>query len=181
MREKSRSARIRERLNHPIIDSDGHVAEFEPAFFDYLKNVAGSAMVDRLKSLPDSPWHFRWYQLTPEERRRQRVLRPHWWVHPTRNTLDRATSSLPRLLHRAAGRDGPRLHDHLSEYRAAGDASGRRRTARRRVPRVEQVSCRNLSRVSRSDDAGRGDPDAFAGRGDRGNGVCGGYVGTEGR
>jgi hypothetical protein len=32
MREKSRSARIRERLTHPIIDSDGHVAEFEPAF-----------------------------------------------------------------------------------------------------------------------------------------------------
>ncbi len=99
MREKSRSARIRERLNHPIIDSDGHVAEFEPAFFVYLKKVAGSAMVDRLKSLPDSPWHFRWYRLTPEERRRQRVPRPHWWVHPTRNTLDRATSSLPRLLH----------------------------------------------------------------------------------
>jgi len=99
VREKSRSARIRERLNHPIIDSDGHVAEFEPAFFDYLKNVAGGAMVERLKSLPDSPLHFRWYRLTPEERRRQRVPRPHWWVHPTRNTLDRATSSLPRLLH----------------------------------------------------------------------------------
>jgi predicted TIM-barrel fold metal-dependent hydrolase len=98
--EKSRSARIRERLNHPIIDSDGHVAEFEPAFFDYLRNVAGSGAVDRLKSLPDSPWHFRWYRLTPEERRQQRIPRPHWWVHPTRNTLDRATSSLPRLLHK---------------------------------------------------------------------------------
>ncbi len=99
MREKSRSAKIRERLNHPIIDSDGHVAEFEPAFFDYLKNVAGAAMVERFKSLPDSPMHFRWYRLAPEERRRQRVPRPHWWVHPTRNTLDRATSSLPKLLY----------------------------------------------------------------------------------
>jgi len=97
--EKSRSAAIRERLNHPIIDSDGHVAEFEPAFFDYLKQVAGAAMVDRFKAMPDSPLHFRWYRLTPEERRSQCVPRPHWWVHPTRNTLDRATSSLPRLLH----------------------------------------------------------------------------------
>src|SRR3984957_13241120 len=96
----SRSAAIRARLNHPIIDSDGHVAEFEPAFFGYLRNVAGSGAVDRLKSLPDSPWHFRWYRLTPEERRQQRIPRPHWWVHPTRNTLDRATSSLPRLLHK---------------------------------------------------------------------------------
>jgi hypothetical protein len=26
--------------------------------------------------------------------------RPTWWAHPARNTLDRATSSLPRLLHR---------------------------------------------------------------------------------
>src|SRR6476659_556105 len=25
--------------------------------------------------------------------------RPHWWVHPTKNTLDRATSSLPKLMH----------------------------------------------------------------------------------
>jgi predicted TIM-barrel fold metal-dependent hydrolase len=99
MREKSRSARIRERLKHPIIDSDGHVAEFEPAFFDYLRSVGGSAAVERLRALPDSPWLFRWYRLTPEERRRARVPRPHWWVHPTRNTLDRATSSLPRLLY----------------------------------------------------------------------------------
>jgi predicted TIM-barrel fold metal-dependent hydrolase len=99
MGEKSRSAKIRERLNHPIIDSDGHVAEFEPAFFDYLRSVAGATMVERFKSLPDSPLRFRWYQLSPEERRRQRVPRPHWWVHPTRNTLDRATSSLPKLLY----------------------------------------------------------------------------------
>src|ERR1700736_4176354 len=56
-------------------------------------------MVDRFKAMLDSPLHFRWYNLTPEERRRQRVPRPHWWVHPTRNTLDRGTSSLPRLLH----------------------------------------------------------------------------------
>ncbi|HLW71149.1 MAG TPA: amidohydrolase family protein [Candidatus Binataceae bacterium] len=99
MSERSRSAAVRERLSHPIIDSDGHVAEFEPALFDYLKDVAGSAMVERFKRLPDSPMSFRWSRLTPEERRRERVPRPHWWVHPTRNTLDRATSSLPRLLY----------------------------------------------------------------------------------
>jgi predicted TIM-barrel fold metal-dependent hydrolase len=99
MSEKSRSAVIRERLNHPIIDSDGHVAEFEPAFFDSLKSVGGPRMVERYKSMPDSPLHFRWYRLSPAERREQRVPRPHWWVHPTRNTLDRATSSLPKLLY----------------------------------------------------------------------------------
>jgi predicted TIM-barrel fold metal-dependent hydrolase len=95
----SNSALIRARLNHPIIDSDGHSAEFEPALFDYLKDVGGSRAVQRLLALPDSPFSFRWYKLTPEERRDYRQLRPHFWVHPTANTLDRATSSLPRLLH----------------------------------------------------------------------------------
>jgi predicted TIM-barrel fold metal-dependent hydrolase len=96
---QSRSAQIRARLNHPIIDSDGHVAEFEPALFDYLQNVGGAELVRRLKS-SDSPIASRWYEMTPEQRRDQRAPRPTWWAHPARNSLDRATSSLPKLLHR---------------------------------------------------------------------------------
>ena len=42
---------------------------------------------------------FRWYRMTPQERRDHRLARPLWAAHPTRNTLDRATSSLPKLLH----------------------------------------------------------------------------------
>ena len=96
----SRSAQIRARLSHPIIDSDGHIAEFEPAFFDFLKSTGGADMVDRFKSLADSPYFFKWYRLTPDQRRDLRVPRMQWWVHPTGQTLDRATSSLPKLLHR---------------------------------------------------------------------------------
>ncbi|NOT57950.1 MAG: amidohydrolase family protein [Deltaproteobacteria bacterium] len=94
----SRSAAIRARLPHPIIDSDGHTAEFEPAFFDYLTKIAGGNAVERLKTAPDVPFSFLWYTLSPQERRHRRIPRPHWWVHPTKNTLDRATSSLPKLL-----------------------------------------------------------------------------------
>jgi predicted TIM-barrel fold metal-dependent hydrolase len=97
--DKSRSAAIREKLNHPIIDSDGHTAEFEPVLFDYLRDVGGSRAVERLLAMPDSPFAFRWYKLSPEERRDQRQIRPHFWVHPAANTLDRATSSLPKLLY----------------------------------------------------------------------------------
>src|SRR5215469_5579417 len=96
---KTRSAIIREKLHHPIIDSDGHTAEFEPVLFDYLREVGGARAVDRLLSLPDSPLAFRWYKLSPQERRDQRQIRPHFWVHPAANTLDRATSSLPKLLY----------------------------------------------------------------------------------
>jgi predicted TIM-barrel fold metal-dependent hydrolase len=99
-RPPSRSAAIRARLNHPIVDSDGHVAEFEPAFFDYLERVGGRKMVDELRALGDSPFAFRWYRMTPEQRSEHRAPRPIWWGHPARMTLDRATSSLPKLLHR---------------------------------------------------------------------------------
>ncbi len=100
MPTKTKSELIRERLNHPIVDSDGHVAEFEPAYFDFLKNVGGAKVVERFKSLPDSPFAFRLHRLSPADRLDMRVPRPQWWVHPTQNTLDRATSSLPKLLYR---------------------------------------------------------------------------------
>lgn len=94
----SKSAMVRSRLTHPIIDSDGHTAEFEPVWFDYMREIGGSKIVDRFKSAPDIPFSFQWYGLSWQERRERRVPRPHWWVHPTKNTLDRATSSLPKLL-----------------------------------------------------------------------------------
>jgi predicted TIM-barrel fold metal-dependent hydrolase len=95
----SRSQEIRARLSHPIVDADGHTAEFEPAFFDYLKAIAGASAVERFKTLENGPFANRWHKLSVEERHRQRAIRPHWWVHPTKNTLDRATSSLPKLQH----------------------------------------------------------------------------------
>ena len=91
----SRSAAVRARLNHPVIDSDGHTAEFEPALFDYLREVGGSQIVERFKTAPDIPFSPLWHRLSPQERRERRVPRAQWWVHPTKNTLDRATSSLP--------------------------------------------------------------------------------------
>lgn len=44
---KSKSAEIRGRVRHPIIDSDGHTVEFLPAFLDVLREVAGSTIADR--------------------------------------------------------------------------------------------------------------------------------------
>ena len=38
---QSKSAAIRAKLSHPIIDSDGHTAEFEPALFDYFRDIGG--------------------------------------------------------------------------------------------------------------------------------------------
>jgi len=90
------SAEIRGRLNHPVIDSDGHMIEFQPTFLDFLKEVGGSEMVKRY------PQHRRtgdWYAQSPKERAEKRTYRPAWWGVPTKNTLDRVTSTLPKLLY----------------------------------------------------------------------------------
>ncbi len=96
--EALRGAELRERLDHPIIDSDGHTLEFTPAWLDVVGEVAGRELRDRLAALLDEVV-LGWYALSPSERLRRGALRPAWWATPARNTLDRATASLPRLLH----------------------------------------------------------------------------------
>ena len=96
---RSKSLEIRQRLSHPILDADGHWLEFEPAVFDNLKEVAGADMVTRYQSWQRNQSFGAWYRLSPEERRDVRALRPIWWAWATKNTLDRATAMLPKLLY----------------------------------------------------------------------------------
>ena len=93
--QPSKSAEVRARLSHPVIDADGHTVELPPIFLDYLKQVGGGRMVD---------WYIKesgqgWAGLSPEERRDTWATRPPWWGTPSRRSLDRATASLPRLLY----------------------------------------------------------------------------------
>jgi predicted TIM-barrel fold metal-dependent hydrolase len=89
----SRSAAVRARLEHPVIDGDGHWLEPVPIALDYLRQVAGPAVVDRyVKKATEAGW----YEWTPAERLDRRVHRPTWWGEPAR-TIDRATAMIPRL------------------------------------------------------------------------------------
>jgi predicted TIM-barrel fold metal-dependent hydrolase len=96
---KSKSLEIRGRLSHPILDGDGHWIEFEPAVLDYLKDVAGADIVARYRTWQRNRSIGVWYRLSPDQRRDRRQLRPIWWPFPTKNTLDRATATLPKLLY----------------------------------------------------------------------------------
>ena len=59
----TRSARIRARLDHPIVDGDGHLTEFYPGFLEYVEKVGGGDFARRylggfgasasLRGLPD--------------------------------------------------------------------------------------------------------------------------------
>ncbi|HXF33293.1 MAG TPA: amidohydrolase family protein [Candidatus Acidoferrales bacterium] len=94
-RKGSKSRAIRERLKHPVVDADGHAIEFGPVYFDYIKQVAGPKTLERfMHKIRTAGWEY----LTPEERLRRRVARPSAWTLPTKNTLDRATAMIPRLL-----------------------------------------------------------------------------------
>jgi predicted TIM-barrel fold metal-dependent hydrolase len=89
-------AELRSRLNHPVIDSDGHWVEFGPQLMDCLREVGGSKAIDGFKARPTEGSHL---LLTVSEKRSRRLDQPVWWGLPTRNTLDRATSMLPKLLY----------------------------------------------------------------------------------
>src|SRR5262245_30646213 len=99
----SRSADVRARLDHPIIDSDGHADPLRPDLLDYVREVGGGDMAARFESALASdptlevPW--RWNQASLEERVDAGVRRGAWWFFPTRSTLDRATSKLPKLMY----------------------------------------------------------------------------------
>jgi len=96
----SPGSNVRARLRHPVIDSDGHWIEFEALALDYLKQVGGPELVRRYQGSASQFFSNRfWAGLPEQERSRRRVMQPPWWIFPTRNTLDRATAMLPRLLY----------------------------------------------------------------------------------
>jgi predicted TIM-barrel fold metal-dependent hydrolase len=91
------SQKLRASLSHPVIDSDGHWIEYHPMILDYLRQVAGSKAADGLKSRDDVVGGI--LSMSDEERRDQGRAQQAWWPFPTKNTLDRATAMLPRLLY----------------------------------------------------------------------------------
>jgi len=94
----SKSAAIRARVKHPIIDSDGHMIEFEGGIQDSLTRVGGHKLVERFNAWTGQSL-FSWNRMSSQQRRDKRAPRNVWWGVPTKNTLDRATVSLPRLLY----------------------------------------------------------------------------------
>jgi predicted TIM-barrel fold metal-dependent hydrolase len=99
MMQQSRSAEIRSRLDHPVIDSDGHMVEVFPVMFDYLKQVGGPDMSEQTWASFRRQNAIGWYDMSEAERRRHNQLRPAFWAAPAANTLDRGTAMLPRLMY----------------------------------------------------------------------------------
>src|ERR1700726_3393483 len=90
-------AEIKAKLNHPIIDGDGHWVEDDPVFAEQMRKVGGDKAADgflaAMAVTRDS------LELGVEERRRRRVAMPGFWTRQTGNTYDRATAMMPHLLY----------------------------------------------------------------------------------
>jgi predicted TIM-barrel fold metal-dependent hydrolase len=96
---KSKSAAVRARLSHPVIDSDGHHVEYGPRVRDYVQRLAGTQMADRIgPALEGTIASSKWYRESPEQRREHHTKRSPFWGLPTKNTLDLATALFPKLM-----------------------------------------------------------------------------------
>jgi len=98
-RPASRSSDVRDGLDHPVIDTDGHMVEVFPVMFDYLKQVGGPDMTEQAFASFRRQNAIGWYDMSEDERRYHNQLRPAFWAAPAENTLDRATAMLPKLMH----------------------------------------------------------------------------------
>jgi predicted TIM-barrel fold metal-dependent hydrolase len=101
-RPSAKVAAIRERLGHPVIDSDGHLVELRPVAMEYIAKAGGPEMAARVVEQQRSTSLSRdWYGLTHAERMARWVRRPTFWSEPLRNQgLDLATVTFPDLLYR---------------------------------------------------------------------------------
>ncbi|MCB9723171.1 MAG: amidohydrolase family protein [Spirochaetaceae bacterium] len=102
---RSKSAAIRSRLDHPVLDADGHYLELIPVFMDYfyefVERTGGRQAVADLARREGLFYDERvlgtWAALSEAERRERWVNRPPFWALPV-DTTDRASGHLPRLM-----------------------------------------------------------------------------------
>jgi predicted TIM-barrel fold metal-dependent hydrolase len=94
---QTEARKIHDRLKHPVIDADGHWAEFAPHMREEFRKIGGNTAVEALDlasaRIPNS------LNMSVAERRRRRIGQEAFWFLPTKNTLDRATAMMPRLLY----------------------------------------------------------------------------------
>src|SRR4051812_1545516 len=90
---------IRESIDHPIIDSDGHLVEYLPLVRDFLLEETDPGIAEAFDRVTHSSLP-RVSVPSPADRRQRGIHAAGIWGLPARNTLDRATVMLPDLLYR---------------------------------------------------------------------------------
>jgi predicted TIM-barrel fold metal-dependent hydrolase len=106
------SREVREHLDHPVIDVDGHFVEMAPVLHDEiiatLEELGGAALRDRYLAGPVRPTDTSSIlaNRTVAGVRDVWAAMPSWWGWPVENVRDRATAHLPALLDERLGEMG---------------------------------------------------------------------------
>jgi predicted TIM-barrel fold metal-dependent hydrolase len=132
---RERAQAIRSEIDHPVIDSDGHLVEFLPDLIPFFKR-AGIEDEKELRELcARAAWgqSFRsdWSDMTRSERADSRAARPSSYDF-SRNPLDRATTMLPELMYERLdeiGIDFALVYPSLGNFLSGIADERKRRTA----------------------------------------------------
>ena len=100
----SRLRAVRDQIDHPIVDADAHQLEVLAVVMDFIRDVGGPEMPDKLIGYMMN--QRRAFRETVDERHDRRTTVPVWWPVPTENTRDRATTVLPGYLYERLGEIG---------------------------------------------------------------------------
>ncbi len=84
---------LRSRLDHPVIDADGHLIEPAPLFHHYLQKIGGKDLVESYQH------ELREHPTGSRGNRESGDMRGAWWG-VSNDAYDLATVMAPRLLHR---------------------------------------------------------------------------------
>ena len=105
LKTMTKAARANEKVNHPIIDADGHFVEIGPLLDDrlaaHLEEVGGKELRDQYIASNSRPFNTANVLAGREDLsvKQEWKASPSWWGWQTKNTLDRATCHLPKLIY----------------------------------------------------------------------------------
>ena len=92
---KASAAEIRGQLSHPIIDSDAHWLEFGPMVQRRMYEIGGEKALEGFTGTQEIvPLQ----EMGPTGRAHMGYGHPGFWMLPMKNTRDRATAMMPKLL-----------------------------------------------------------------------------------
>ena len=109
------AAEVRSQLGHPVIDADGHWLEFGPVVRERIREIGGDKALEGFAFFPEMVGSQ--LSMSLAERRRRRIGQQAFWPFPTKNTRDRATALMPKLLYERMGEFG---FDYSVMYPTAG-------------------------------------------------------------
>lgn len=98
-----KTAALRARIPHPVIDADGHAIEYLPLVYEHMQEVGGPSIPGAFRLLAEGNRVLP--QLSRDQARAAGAFRMGWWGLPT-ETVDRATAMLPRLMVERMGEIG---------------------------------------------------------------------------